>query len=150
MSFWSNICESQQADRNRPFLSNAQCSMDPSSSCTWPHVVYYTGVPYSLTSILLYQQCSAPDSQVRRVSLQLFTPFLLRSLWICMKSTHTPKDVYGQIEREREKEGSKQNWFKLDDAQSGVNLVSRLDLIRSVFERRARIWETSAYSTGRL
>lgn len=42
-------------------------------------------------------------------------------------------------QREREKEGSKQNWFKLDDAQSGVNLVSRLDLIRSVFERRARI-----------
>lgn len=49
------------------FLLNARCSMDP--SCTRPHVVYYTGVPYSVTSILLYQQCSAPDSQVRRVCL---------------------------------------------------------------------------------
>lgn len=52
-----------------------------------------------------------------------------------MQNTRTPKDVYGEIEGEREKEGSKQNWFKLDDAQSGVNLVSRLDLIGSVFRK---------------
>lgn len=39
----------------------------------------------------------------------------------------------GYVLSEREI-GSKHNWLKLDDAQRGVNLVSCLDLIRSVLK----------------
>lgn len=112
------------------FSLNARCSMGPSR--TRPHVAYSTGVPYSVTSILLYQRRSAPDSQARSVSLIVYPLSSAVLFEYACRVLILPR-MCMERQREREKEGSKQNWFKLDDAQSGVNLVSRLDLIRSVF-----------------
>lgn len=108
--------------------------------------MYYGSVLCRITSVLLYQQCSAPDSQVRRVSLIVYplsSPFSLN-----MHSEYCYSQGY--VQREIQGAGSKPNWLKLDDAQRAVNLVSLTWCDWKCFGKTARIWETSAHSAARL
>lgn len=97
--------------------------------------MYYAGILWRITSVMLYQQCSAPDSQVRSVSLIVYplsSPFSLN-----MHAEYSYSQGY--VQREIQGAGSKQNWLELDDAQRAVNLVSLTGCDSKCFGKAARI-----------